>query len=106
MRLKDSEIKPINGYILVEKKIDEDKDSGLILPETAKEKAGILELIVVDVTEGEKDIAVGDIIKMMSLTKMGVFKYKDEEIMMIHRDEVGCVIRENMFVPEEFNETP
>jgi co-chaperonin GroES (HSP10) len=94
LKIKNATLQPVNGYILVEKKVDKDKDSGLVLPETAQEKAGIMELRVIAVSADEQDIQIGDIVKMMSVTKIGVFKYKDEEVMMVSRAEVGCIVRE------------
>ena len=86
---------PMSGFVLVEKLIHKDKDSGLVLPETAQEKAGIMELRVVAIAPDEEEMRIGDITKYMSLTKMGIFKYEGEEYYMVSRKEIGCIIRED-----------
>jgi len=90
--MKMKELQPINQHVLLEAEASEEKTaSGIIIPETAKEKPLFAKVLAISGIE-DPEIAVGDVVFYKSFSGTELEFEGRELLMMPYADILGRVV--------------
>jgi len=90
--MKMKELQPINQHVLLEAEASEEKTaSGIIIPETAKEKPHFAKVLAISGIE-DPEIAVGDVVFYKSFSGTELEFEGRELLMMPYADILGRVV--------------